>query len=254
MMGLHAGAPPSGERQEGAAAVIWHDVECGGYGADLALWEEMTASTNGPVLDLGCGTGRVAIHLARRGHEVTGLDSQPELLGALEERAAGLPVTALMADARDFSLAGRFALVLAPMQLIQLLPDAGARVACLHCVAAHLEPGGRAALALVEELPDAAGASPPLPDTREIEGWVYSSLPLDARRIDESLIVRRLRQTVSPAGALSDEENEVELRALSAAQLELEGREAGLRATERRRVLETEVHVGSTVVVVEREA
>jgi SAM-dependent methyltransferase len=254
MMGLHAGAPPSGERQEGAAAVIWHDVECGGYGADLALWEEMTASTNGPVLDLGCGTGRVAIHLARRGHHVTGLDSRPELLGTLEERAAGLPVTTVMGDARDFALGARFALVLAPMQLIQLLPGAAARLACLRRVAAHLEPGGRAALALVEELPEAASASPPLPDTREIEGWVYSSLPLDARHIDESLVVRRLRQTVSPAGELLNEENEVELRTLTAAQLEQEGREAGLLAKERRRVPETEAHVGSTVVVLEREA
>jgi len=57
----------------GSAAVIWHDVECGGYEGDLALWRELAAA-GGPILDLGCGTGRVALDLARRGHRVHGLD------------------------------------------------------------------------------------------------------------------------------------------------------------------------------------
>ncbi len=44
-----------------AERAIWHDAECGAYAADLALWEELAAAAGGPVLDLGCGTGRVAL-------------------------------------------------------------------------------------------------------------------------------------------------------------------------------------------------
>ena len=53
-------------------AVIWHDVECGAYAADLPLWRELAAGRSGPVLEIGCGTGRVALDLARDGHAVTG--------------------------------------------------------------------------------------------------------------------------------------------------------------------------------------
>ena len=67
-------------------AAIWHDVECGSYTADLELWEELSGE-GAAVLDLGCGTGRVALHLARRGRRVTGLDRDPQLLAALELRA-----------------------------------------------------------------------------------------------------------------------------------------------------------------------
>ena len=37
--------------------VVWHDLECGGYDADLPLWRELAADADGPVLDLGAGTG-----------------------------------------------------------------------------------------------------------------------------------------------------------------------------------------------------
>ena len=102
--------------------MVWHDVECGGYTADLALWHEIAARERGPVLDVGAGTGRVALPLARAGHDVTGLDREPELLAALTARAAGLRVATVVADAGDFALDRRFGLVIVPMQTVQLLP------------------------------------------------------------------------------------------------------------------------------------
>ena len=45
--------------------VMWHDIECGGYAEDFALWRELAAEAGGPVLDIGAGTGRVSIDLAR---------------------------------------------------------------------------------------------------------------------------------------------------------------------------------------------
>lgn len=236
---------------ERPSAAIWHDVECGGYTADLALWEQLAGEATGPVLDLGCGTGRVALHLGRRGHSVTGLDLDPELIAAFCERGAGLPVSAVVADARGFELESGAALALAPMQLMQLLSGPAERGQCLRCIAAHLPAGGRVAMAIVERMPKAEeGASPP-PDVREVDGWIYSSLPLDATADGGEIVIRRLRQTLSPAGDLSEEQNEVRIHTLSARQLESEGAEAGLAALPCRSIPPTDLHVGSSVVLLE---
>jgi SAM-dependent methyltransferase len=236
------------------SAAIWHDVECGAYTADLGLWEELASQAGGPVLDLGCGTGRVSMHLGRRGHEVIGLDSDAELVAALSKRADGLPVQAVQGDARGFELTAKVDLVLAPMQLVQLLDGPDERVECLRHVTKHLTRGGRVALAIVEAMPEADGGLPPLPDVREAGGWVYSSLPLDAVVDGGEIVIRRLRQTVSPAGELSERENEIRIRTLAADQLEQEAEAAGLVAVGRRAIPPTDLHVGSTVVVAGREA
>jgi hypothetical protein len=88
---------------------------------------------------------------------------------------------------------------------------------------------------------------------RQIEGWVYSSLPLEPVVDSDSILLRRLRQIVTPDGELSEEPNEVELRLLSADALEQEAVEVGLRPIGRRQIPATESHVGSTVVLLERE-
>jgi SAM-dependent methyltransferase len=234
--------------------VVWHDAECGAYEADLPLWEELADDSDGPILDLGCGTGRVAVALARRGYKVRGLDREPAFVAALNDRAQGLVATGSVGDAREFALEDTFSLALAPMQLVQLFADKEERSACLRCLAAHLMPGGLAAFAIVEEMSITANPSPPLPDTREVDGWVYSSLPLETGIDNGTIVVRRLRQTVSPAGELSDEVDEVRLRVLSASTLEREAAAAGLRPAGRRLIPATEEHVGSTVVLVERAA
>ena len=126
--------------------VIWHDVECGGYGADLPLWRELAKQCGGPVLEIGCGTGRVALDLARRGHSVTGVDTDARLVAALRERAHGLHLRAEVADARTLELPADFALVAAPMQVLQLLRDPADRAAALASAARCLVPGGMVAI------------------------------------------------------------------------------------------------------------
>jgi SAM-dependent methyltransferase len=237
-----------------STAAIWHDAENGAYSADLMLWGELADAAGGPVLDLGCGTGRVALHLARRGHATIGLDLDQELIATLAERGAGLPLRAVVGDAQRFDLEDDVALALGPMQLMQLLPGSEERVESLGCIAAHLRPGGRVAMAIVESLPAEAEGEPPLPDVREVGGWVYSSLPLDAVDIGEEIVIQRLRQTVSPAGELSEEENEIRIRTLAADELEQEGRAAGLVPLGRRAIAPTDLHVGSTVVVLGKAA
>ena len=87
---------------------VWHDLECGGYSEDFAIWRALAFRTGGPVLDVGAGKGRVALELAAQGVEVLALDVAGPLLAALECRAGDLPVETLIADARGFSQTGGF--------------------------------------------------------------------------------------------------------------------------------------------------
>ena len=117
------------------------------------------------------------------------------------------------------------------MQLLQMLADRAERLACLDSIAAQLLPGGRVAAAMVEGMPEPEeGETPLLPDVREVDGWVYSSLPLEAVVGPEHIVVHRLRQKVSPAGELTDEPDSVTICTLTADELEAEAAEVGLVA------------------------
>ncbi|MGN6217770.1 MAG: class I SAM-dependent methyltransferase [Solirubrobacterales bacterium] len=235
-----------------ATTAIWHDVECGSYEADLPLWEELAERHGGPVLELGCGTGRVALHLARRGHRVIGVDRDYDLILELAERAGDLPVEPICVDALDLDLTDAAGLVLAPMQFLQLLRSSESRVRCLRRIAAALRPGGLLAAALVARLPRHQVGLPPLPDVREVDGWVYSSRPTGIGLVGRRLRLRRTRETVSPAGDLSTEFDEVQLLVIDPEELEAEAAPAGFVPAGRRLIRETEDHVGSTVVLLER--
>jgi SAM-dependent methyltransferase len=230
--------------------VIWHDIECGSYTADLPLWQELAREADGPVLDVGAGTGRVALDLARAGHRVTALDLDPALLAALAERAAGLPVETLVGDAAGFD-AGEavFALVAVPMQTIQLLPDADARAGFFASARRAVAPGGLVALAITAALESFGYPAMPLPDTGEAAGWSFVSQPTAVRQVDGGMRIERLRQTLSPTGERAATEDLVVLADLTAAELESEGAAAGLEPLPARDIEPTDDHVGSTVVL-----
>lgn len=237
-----------------AHEATWHDVECGGYAVDLAIWAELAREAAGPVLELGCGTGRVAVHLARAGVEVTAIDTSPALLAALTERAsaAGLEVECELADAREVVLGRRFALVIAPMQVAQLMGGPKGRRRMFERATEHLAGGGALALAVLAE-PDAPPTGRPslLPDVLEREGFTYSSLPIDVRVDPAAIEIDTLRQLVSPTGELSEKTVTIRLDRLPADLVEAEGEAAGLAVRERIEVPPTSDHVGSTIVVLE---
>ena len=234
---------------------VWHDVECASYTADLELWRELAAAADGPILDLGCGTGRVALDLAERGHDVTGVDAEPALVRTLAARARerGLRVHAEVADARTLALGARFALAIAPMQVVQLLGGEDGRAALLASAALHLRRGALLAVALADPFEGIPGDEvlPPLPDVREEDGWIYSSMPVAVRDEDAATAIDRLRQTVSPDGELSEAMFTIRLDRVDAADFEDEARRAGFRVLPRRAVAATEDYVGSAVVMLE---
>ena len=233
-------------------SAIWHDLECGGYAEDIPLWRSLAAEEGGPVLDIGAGTGRIAVDLARQGHLVTALDNDGELLSVLERRAGGLGVTTVLADARDFQLEESFALIIVPMQTIQLLGGPEGRAAFLRRAGAHLRDGGLLVVTVSEILElyePREGAPAPLPDIRELHGVVYSSQPTAVRADGEGFVLERRREEVSVAGNRRVESNSVRLDRLSTEQLEQEAQAAGLRPAGRTSIPATREYVGSVAVM-----
>jgi SAM-dependent methyltransferase len=232
--------------------VLWHDLECGGYREDLSLWHELARQAAGPVLDVGAGAGRVTLELAGAGTEVVALDADPALCDALRERAAGLPVEVVCADARAFALGRRFPLVIVPMQTVQLLEGPAGRAAFLRCARAHLAPGGLLAVAIADPLESSEweAAELPRPDEVERDGVHYVSQPLSVADDGDRAAIHRVRQVLRPDGSRSETDNVIWLDRVPPATFAAEAVAAGLTPAADRHIPQTDEYIGSTVVVV----
>jgi len=141
-----------------------YDARAGGVPGDVDFYLELAreSDTAGlPVLELACGTGRVAIPIARQGTRVVGLDRSPAMLGRAREKSAGMStVRWVEGDMRDFDLPERFGLALIPFRSFQHLLTVADQLSCLSCIHRHLVPGGRLALHVFN------------PDIVRIAGWL----------------------------------------------------------------------------------
>ncbi len=121
------------------------DLDYGDFADDLPFYENLARRCEGPILELGVGTGRVAIPLARADFEVWGIDDSQAMLARaggkagpeLEGRLRLLP-----GDMRDFNLKRRFDLIFAGLGAFHHLLTPGDQAACLRCIQRHLAPGG----------------------------------------------------------------------------------------------------------------
>jgi SAM-dependent methyltransferase len=96
----------------------------------------------GPVLELGIGTGRVAVPLAQRGLRVHGIDLSPDMVEKLQEKPEAAEIGVTVGDFATTRVDGTFALVYLVCNTIMNLTTQDAQVACFENVAAQLEPGG----------------------------------------------------------------------------------------------------------------
>ena len=108
-----------------------------------SMVEAAATVQHGAVLEIACGTGRVAIPLAQAGAKVVGLDLSPEMLAIARQKVDDGETTRwIQADMRSFDLGETFGLVIIPAHSFQHLLTPADQVACLECIKRHLEPGG----------------------------------------------------------------------------------------------------------------
>lgn len=122
----------------------YYDIHHSRHPEDLDFWTQLANRQGGPILELGCGTGRVLLPLARAGHSIVGLDRNFAMLALLKAKLTwelASRILILHADLTSFRLARRFALIFLACNTFSALPD-GDRMRCLENAAAHLAPGG----------------------------------------------------------------------------------------------------------------
>jgi SAM-dependent methyltransferase len=184
------------DRESPAAALArLYDLDLADDPGDLDLYLALAERTGGRILELAAGTGRLAVPLARAGHEVTGVDIDPAMLARARRslgRAAGQVrqrVGLVEGDARTIRLpdAGSYRLAILGLNSIFLMGTRADQAAAVATLAAHLAPGGLAVLDAW--LPDAEDLS--RYDGRLILEWVR-----DGRDEDEGRTVTKTGSAV----------------------------------------------------------
>lgn len=121
-----------------------YDLEYGSYEPQGPFYETVAAQTGGPILDVACGTGRIAIPLARKGYALTGIDLAAPMLAHARRKSAeaGVAIDWQLADFRILALDRRFALAIMSGNAFQACLTDADQAALLAAVHRHLLPGG----------------------------------------------------------------------------------------------------------------
>lgn len=117
--------------------------------ADIGFYVDEAKRTEGKILEIASGTGRVLLPIARAGKKITGVELSRKMIERCRERVAMEPddvrgrITLVEADMRDFSVEDRFSLAIIPFRPMQHLMTIEDQLSCLDAIRRHLVPGGR---------------------------------------------------------------------------------------------------------------
>ena len=140
---------------EDYADPVLFDLENGSFEPDGPFYLSLCKQVGGSVLELGCGTGRVTIPLARHGIDIMGLDVVPGMLDQARSNAGDLPIRWVEADVRDFHLDRQFSLICAPGCVFEHLLERADQEAMLANVREHLAGEGLFVVAIRFPRPEA---------------------------------------------------------------------------------------------------
>jgi hypothetical protein len=210
---------------------------------DIGFYENLARSVDGPLLELGVGSGRVAVPLAKAGFDVVGIDNSASMLdqGHRRLKAAGKlkgNLELLLGDMTSFDLGRKFAMVFIAANTFQHLLTTEEQLACLRCARAHLQADGIFSLGVRSPTSvsweEAEWAPLQLNWTRTDPATGDVIMKLAAEQPDPARMVRRLTYVydrVSLDGAVRRSVFVTELRHSTQAELALLLQQAGLRVT-----------------------
>lgn len=198
------------------STAVWQQVEIGWLRADQSTWRDLAGWYGDPVVELGCGRGRICLDLAAAGHRVIGVDRDPELLMALEADATdrGLRVetreTVVGSNGPGIALGAGIdpappSLVIAPLHFVNLLSDAQiADLLARICSSAFQHP--TIALSVLDDPPPSRKGDSLLaatPEMMERDEAVISSRTTRIEWEDDLISIERERSIVDSDGALT---------------------------------------------------
>jgi SAM-dependent methyltransferase len=122
-----------------------YDLIYSWYHDDVDFYVAAAKATRGPVLEVGCGTGRILIPSLQAGAVVDGVDLRQGMLDVLRRKAEalGLKPKVYQGDMRDFTMPRKYALVTMPFRVFQHAMTTEDQLKVLRCIREHLESGGR---------------------------------------------------------------------------------------------------------------
>jgi SAM-dependent methyltransferase len=124
----------------------FYDPDLGDLDVDIRMYEQFAARCGSPILELGCGTGRVLLPLARQGYRITGIDASAEMLEQARAKIAakewGERVTLVQQEMGNLELEGRFNMAFLALNSFAHLHSTDEQLAALAQIRLHLKPSG----------------------------------------------------------------------------------------------------------------
>ncbi|HTI80473.1 MAG TPA: class I SAM-dependent methyltransferase [Acetobacteraceae bacterium] len=186
---------------------------------DVAFYQCLAQRTGGPVLELACGTGRIALPLAESGLDVTGVDVSDGMLSIIRQKAPAHRLTLLAQDMSALNLDRRFGCIIIAFRSFQHLLTIELQRQTLAAIHRHLAPDGRLALHLFDPrldlLVDQTPRQPVLRGTDPATGHSFTGEMLNAR-FDYLAQIRRdvwrYREFAPDGSLLAEDTREMALR------------------------------------------